>query len=236
MSRNIVLIGGRSGIGAALLNRLVKEPETQVWNFSREDVPMHAQVKDQRWDAGNEFDPKTLELPDTIDGLVYCPGSIQLTPFHRCKLVQFEQDLNINLFGAIRILQACRDGLRKSTQASVVMFSSVAVQTGMPMHASIASAKGAVEGLTRSLAAEWAPQIRVNAIAPSLSDTPLAAGLLKTERMQEAAADRHPLGRIGSAADHAGLALFLLSSDASWMTGQVLHLDGGLGALFGVSK
>jgi NAD(P)-dependent dehydrogenase (short-subunit alcohol dehydrogenase family) len=236
MARTIVLIGGRSGIGAALLQRLIQDADTQVWNFSREPISTHPQVIDQRWDARGEFDPNALQLPETIDGLVYCPGSIQLAPFHRIKLAQFEQDLNLNLLGAIRILQACRDGLRASEHASVVLFSSVAVQTGMPMHASIASAKGAVEGLTRSLAAEWAPKIRVNAIAPSLSDTPLASGLLKTERMQEAAMERHPLGRIGTAEDHAGLAEFLLSDQASWMTGQVLHVDGGLGTLYGVSK
>ena len=234
MSRTIVLVGGRSGIGAALLQRLLQDPEIRIWNFSREPLEANDRITDQRWDATTEFATDALQLPEVIDGLVYCPGSIQLAPFHRLKPSQFEQDLNLNLLGAIRILQACRDGLRASPHASVVLFSSVAVQTGMAMHASIASAKGAIEGLTRSLAAEWAPKIRVNAIAPSLSDTPLASGLLKTERMQEAAATRHPLARVGTAADHAAMAEFLLSNNASWMTGQILHVDGGLGSLYGV--
>lgn len=234
MSRTIILVGGRSGIGAALLQRLLQDPEVQIWNFSREALEANDRIIDQRWDATTDFATDALQLPEVIDGLVYCPGSIQLAPFHRLKLSQFEQDLNLNLLGAIRILQACREGLRASAQASVVLFSSVAVQTGMAMHASIASAKGAIEGLTRSLAAEWAPKIRVNAIAPSLSDTPLASGLLKTERMQEAAAARHPLARVGTAMDHAAMAEFLLSNNASWMTGQILHIDGGLGSLYGV--
>jgi NAD(P)-dependent dehydrogenase (short-subunit alcohol dehydrogenase family) len=121
--------------------------------------------------------------------------------------------------------------LKAADRASVVLFSTVAVGTGMPMHASIAAAKGAVEGLTRSLAAELAPGIRVNAIAPSLTDTPLAAGLLRSERQRAAAAERHPLGRIGQPSDLAATARFLLSEEAGWVTGQVLNVDGGMGAL-----
>ena len=230
--RNIVLVGGRTGIGEALLERLMRDAETRIWHFSREALETSdARLIDQRWDAALDEFPDDLELPEQVDGLAYCPGSIHLAPFQRLKTDQFLQDFQINLLGAVRILQACQKNLHKSEHASVILFSSVAVQLGMAMHASIASAKGAVEGLVRALAAEWAPKVRVNAIAPSLSDTPLASSLLKTERQQQGAADRHPLKRVGSASDHAALAEFLLSGKADWITGQIIGVDGGLGAL-----
>jgi NAD(P)-dependent dehydrogenase (short-subunit alcohol dehydrogenase family) len=121
--------------------------------------------------------------------------------------------------------------LKAAPQASVVLFSTVAVSTGMPMHASVAAAKGAVEGLTRSLAAEFAPRVRFNAIAPSLTDTPLASGMLRTDRQREAAASRHPLERIGNPAELAALASFLLSEESGWISGQVLHADGGMSSI-----
>jgi NAD(P)-dependent dehydrogenase (short-subunit alcohol dehydrogenase family) len=143
----------------------------------------------------------------------------------------FEEDLDINLKGAVRVLRAAMPALKIAPQASVVLFSTVAVSTGMPMHASVAAAKGAVEGLTRSLAAEYAPRIRFNAIAPSLTDTPLASGMLRTERQREAAAARHPLERIGESVELAALASFLLSEDSGWISGQVLHADGGMSSI-----
>ena len=142
------------------------------------------------------------------------------------------EDYQINLLGAVKLIQSCLKRLKKSpTGASIVLFSTVAVKTGMAFHASVASAKGAVEGLTRSLAAEFAPRIRVNAIAPSLTDTPLAQTLLSTDAKRQASAERHPLKRIGSTEEMARLAAHLLSDDAAWMTGQILHLDGGMSSL-----
>lgn len=140
--------------------------------------------------------------------------------------------MEVNFFGAVRVLQACLKGLKKSTSASVVLYSTVAVQTGMGFHVGIASAKGAIEGLTRSLAAEWAPsKIRVNAIAPSLTETRLASALLSSPEKKEASDKRHPLGRIGTSEDIAEATVFLLSPKSSWMTGQILHLDGGMSNL-----
>ena len=182
------------------------------------------------WDA-TAGDFPVDQLPETLEGLVYCPGSIRLQPFSRLRDEDFRADFELNLLGAVRVLRAALPCLKAAGRASVVLFSTVAVGTGMPMHASIAAAKGAVEGLTRSLAAELAPGIRVNAIAPSLTDTPLAAGLLRSERQRAAAAERHPLGRIGQPSDLAAAALFLLSEEAGWVTGQVLHVDGGMGGL-----
>ena len=143
----------------------------------------------------------------------------------------FREDFELNLLGAVRALKASMPALKAAPMASVVLFSTVAVTTGMPMHSSIAAAKGAVEGLTRSLAAELAPKIRVNAIAPSLTETPLAAKLLRTERQRTAAAERHPLAKVGDADDLAAAAEFLLSQEAKWITGQVLPVDGGIGSL-----
>jgi NAD(P)-dependent dehydrogenase (short-subunit alcohol dehydrogenase family) len=187
-------------------------------------------VRHAAWDAVNESFPKDF-LPQRLDGLAYCPGSISLQPFERLSEDTFREDFELNLLGAVRVLKVSLPALKAAPMASVVLFSTVAVITGMPMHASIAAAKGAVKGLTRSLAAELAPKIRVNAIAPSLTETPLAAKLLRTQRQRTSAAERHPLAKVGEADDLAAAAEFLLSQDAKWITGQVLPVDGGIGSL-----
>jgi NAD(P)-dependent dehydrogenase (short-subunit alcohol dehydrogenase family) len=166
-----------------------------------------------------------------LDGLVYFPGTIQLKPFHRLTADDFLNDLRVNCLGAVAAIQVALPALKKSGSASIVLFSTVAVAQGMPFHASIAAAKGAVEGLAKSLAAEFAPGIRVNVIAPSLTDTPLAAPLLNSEAKREAAAKRHPLQRVGSAEEVAELVSFLLSDASKSMSGQILRPDGGLSSL-----
>ena len=170
-------------------------------------------------------------LPDTLDGLVYCPGAVSLKPFARIKPEDFVSDYNLQLIGAVKVIQACLSKLKNSAQASVVLFSTVAVQTGFNFHSLVASSKGAVEGLTKALAAEFAPKIRVNCIAPSITDTPLAHALLNTSEKKEVNAQRHPLKKIGKPEDIAHLAEFLLSEKSSWITGQVLHADGGMSSL-----
>lgn len=222
--KNIVIIGGGSGIGKEILDALKKlGANTFAYSKSRTDS--------KQFDATKEGDLLD-ELPDMIHGVVYCPGSITLKPFHRLSIEDFQQDLEINYLGAVRVLQGCFKSLKNSKGASVVLFSTVAAQTGLVFHSSIAGSKGAVESLTRSLAAEWAPlQIRVNAIAPSLTDTPLSASLLSTDDKKEGAKKRHPLGRYGDAKDIADAALYLLSDQASWVTGQVLHVDGGMSVI-----
>ena len=224
---NLLIIGASHGVGQALATRVADSH--QLWTASRQAASSD-QSRHTTWDASSEAFPQDF-LPDALDGLVYCPGSIRLLPFERLSAEAFLEDYRINLLGAVRALQAALPALKAAPTASVVLFSTVAVTTGMPMHTSIAAAKGAVEGLTRSLAAELAPKIRVNAVAPSLSDTPLAARLLRTDRQRAAAAERHPLERIGQAVDLAAAAQFLLSEDASWITGQVLPVDGGIGAV-----
>lgn len=226
-NKNIVLIGGNSGIGASVKEKL-ETLGAQVYSYSRTGGD------GKILDVTEAF--SLIEgLPEVIDGLVYCPGTINLKPFHRFTVEDFQKDYEVNLLGAVKVLQACMKGLKKSSSASVVLYSTVAVNVGLGFHSSISSAKGAVEGLVRSLAAEWAPsKIRVNAVAPSLTDTPLAAQLLGTEDKKEASNKRHPIGRYGTAEDIAAASVFLLSNDSSWMTGQVLHVDGGMSSVKGM--
>ena len=230
--KNIFIVGGSSGIGLELV-KILGDNHHDIYVGSRTnntlvDLPhVHHIALDINAES---FDLETL--PERLHGLVYCPGTIVLKPFQRLSTDDFLNDFNVNLLGAVKVIQACLKRLKKSTDgASIILFSTVAVKTGMAFHASVASAKAAVEGLTRSLAAEFAPRIRVNAIAPSLTDTPLAENLLSSEDKREASAQRHPLKRIGSPRDIAMLAAHLLSDAGAWMSGQIIHVDGGMSAL-----
>ncbi|MCR6496269.1 SDR family oxidoreductase [Thermomonas sp. S9] len=181
------------------------------------------------------FAQVAAEAGTPLSGLAYAVGSINLKPFTRLTATDFLCDFQLNAAAAALAVQAALPALRAAPggRASVVLFSSVAAGRGFALHASIAMAKAAVEGLTRALAAELAPAIRVNAIAPSLLDTPLAQGIAGNVHLREAVAASHPLGRIGQADDAAALAAFLLSAQADWITGQVLGVDGGRGAVAG---
>jgi NAD(P)-dependent dehydrogenase (short-subunit alcohol dehydrogenase family) len=178
----------------------------------------------------------TEELPEInepIDGLVYFPGTINLKPFHRYKQEEVMNDMTVNVLGAFQSIQKYLPNLKQGSNPSIVLFSSVAASTGMTFHSSIAMAKGAIEGLTRSLAAEFAPTIRVNAIAPSLTNTPLGEKFLSTPEKMEASAQRNPLKKVGTTEDLSNSIEFLLSEKSSWITGQILHVDGGMGTLRG---
>jgi 3-oxoacyl-[acyl-carrier protein] reductase len=230
--RNFVVVGGSSGIGFELTRRLIDDGH-QVSVLSRTagqstELPG---VRHITFDATRDDFPSG-GLSEKLSGLAYCPGSIRLRPFTRLTADEFLEDYRINLLGAVAVIKGCLNSLKKADPtAAIVLFSTVAVGTGMPFHASIASAKGAVEGLTRSLAAELAPRIRVNAIAPSLTDTPLAEELLADDGKRKAAAERHPLKRTGTPRELAGIAHFLLSDASSWITGQIISVDGGMGAV-----
>jgi 3-oxoacyl-[acyl-carrier protein] reductase len=230
MPKHHLLIGGSSGIGLATARTLLATGH-QVTTACRNAAPLaQLGVPVLPFDAlAPELDP--TGLPEVLDGLVYFPGSIQLKPFHRLTADDFLNDLRVNCLGAVAAIQAALPALKRSGSASIVLFSTVAAAQGMPFHASIAAAKGAVEGLAKSLAAEFAPGIRVNVIAPSLTDTPLAAPLLNTDAKREAAAKRHPLQRVGSAEEVAELVAFLLSDASKSMSGQILRPDGGLSSL-----
>jgi NAD(P)-dependent dehydrogenase (short-subunit alcohol dehydrogenase family) len=170
-------------------------------------------------------------LPETLSGVIYCPGSINLRPFERIKPADFINDYNLQVVGAVKTIQAAASKLKAAENAAIILFSTVAVQKGFPFHSQVSASKGAIEGLTKALAAEYAPKIRVNCIAPSLTDSPLAASLLNSDQKRQANAERHPLKRIGVTDDMANMAEFLLSSKAGWITGQIIHVDGGISAL-----
>ncbi len=227
--QNIAIIGASSGIGLKLANILSNEHKIYAFSRERGNLPDSDNIIWQELDIAGELDFKGI--PEKIDGLVYCPGSINLKPVRGLKPDQVRQDFELNALSAFRVVQALYKPLKASESASVVMFSTVAVTQGMPYHASVAMAKGAVEGLVRSLAAELAPTIRVNAIAPSLTDTPLAERLLGTDERREAAAGKHPLKRVGQPEDIARMAKFLLGEESSWITGQILHVDGGMSSI-----
>ncbi|MGB0366738.1 MAG: SDR family NAD(P)-dependent oxidoreductase [Flavobacteriaceae bacterium] len=229
MKKNILIIGGSSGVGRALVDLLTLEHNIYVASRSNESLA-NTGVTHISYDVMNDA-LDLSNLPEQLDGFVYCPGSINLRPFRGLKPQTFQDDFNLNVIGAVKTLQAVLPLLQKSPQASLVFYSTVAVSTGMPFHASVAAAKGALEGLTRSLAAEYAPKFRVNCIAPSLTDTPLADKFLNNEAKLEKAQERHPLKQVGTAKNIAQMTAFLLGEESQWMTGQILHVDGGIGDL-----
>jgi 3-oxoacyl-[acyl-carrier protein] reductase len=226
--KHILLIGGSYGIGLEIAQSLSNTHRVYIASRTAEHIPPGCEHL--TFDATKD-DISLLDLPDTLDGLVYCPGSINLRPFKLLKPETFLEDLTVNFLSLVKVVHGVLPRLKNSKQASLVFFSTVAVQVGMPFHTSVAAAKGAVEGFAKALAAEYAPSFRVNVIAPSLTDTPLAGKLLASEEKKEKMGERHPLKRVGTAKDVAKVASFLLSDDASWITGQVLGVDGGMSTL-----
>ena len=223
-----LIIGASSGIGKALAEMLLAEGH-EVYGTHHSNDALDG-VQSISFDVVNDtFDPSFL--PDTIDSFTYCPGAIDLKPFSRIKREDMIADMQLQVFAAVGILQEILTRLKKSSNASVLFFSTVAVQAGFNYHSQVAMSKGAIEGLSRSLAAELAPTVRVNTIAPSLTDTPLAEKLLSNDAKREANADRHPLKRVGTADDIAAMAAFLHSEKASWISGQVMRVDGGMSSL-----
>ncbi len=229
MRKNILLIGGSYGIGFTIANQLQHDHNVIVASRSSESL-QSLNVTYLPFDAETDT-LDTSKLPNVIDGLVYCPGSINLRPFKGLKIETFESDLKINYLDMIKVVQTLLPQLTASPQSSIVLFSTVAASMGMPFHTSVAGAKAAVEGFAKALAAEYAPKIRVNVIAPSLTNTPLADKFLNTELKQEKSAERHPLKRFGQPEDLADAACFLLSNKSSWMSGQIMHVDGGMSTL-----
>jgi len=228
---NYLIIGGSSGIGYQLAKQLAEASHLVYVTYHNHKPESEVKyIYFQSLDVMNET--FNLEfIPEVLDGLIYCPGSILLRPFARINPDDFLADYQLQVVGAIKTIQKVMPNLKNSSHASIVLFSTLAVQTGLSFHSQVSASKGAIEGLTRSLAAEFAPKVRVNAIAPSLTNTPLAAALLNTDAKMEANAQRHPLQRIGQPTDIAHMAEFLLSEKSSWITGQIFHVDGGMSSI-----
>jgi 3-oxoacyl-[acyl-carrier protein] reductase len=230
--KNILVVGGSSGIGLSLV-KLLHQQNANIYVVSRspsEDWP--GDVQYLKLDVTGNLDAVEMFLPQQLHGLVYSVGSINLKPFSRLTAADFLEDFHLNVLGAARMIQQCLKPAKNAGGSSIVLISSVAARTGMPYHASVAAAKGAVEGMALSLAAEFAAQqIRVNVVAPSLTDTPLAQNMLSTPEKREAMGKRHPLGKVGQPEDISRAIAYLLSDDSSWVTGQVIGVDGGLGKL-----
>ncbi|WP_158977477.1 SDR family NAD(P)-dependent oxidoreductase [Cellulophaga sp. L1A9] len=227
MKKNILLIGGSHGIGLAIAKRVQENHTVFVASRTKEELA-GLSVTHIPFDAlTDELD--TSLLPETLDGFVYCPGSINLKPFKMMSLDTFHEDMELNFFSMVKVVKSIISKMAENS--SMVFFSTVAVGTGMPFHTSVAASKGAIEGFAKSMAAEYAPKIRVNVIAPSLVDTPLAKRLLSNDKKIEMMSERHPLKRVGKPEDIAAISVFLLSDDSTWMTGQVVGVDGGMSTL-----
>lgn len=221
--RTIVIIGGSRGIGNAILRNLLETHK--VINISR-STPETTHTNLTHYPCDILVD----ELPDldAVDSLIYCPGSINLKPISRLSLDDFRADFEINVLGAVKSVQKYLPQLKKSESASILLFSTVASKLGMPFHASVAAAKSGVEGLVKSLGAELAPTIRVNAIAPTVTNTELASKLLRNERMIENITERHPLKRFLNPKEVAATAAFLVSDSAASFSGQIFEMDCGI--------
>ncbi len=223
-----LIVGGGKGIAEAAGKRLLAAGHTVQYASRSENELSELGGQWQSYSTGEE---DQIELPETLDGIVYCAGSIRLKPFHRISEDEFLEDFQTNALGAARLIQHSLSSLKAGAGGSVVLFSSIAAHQGLSFHASIAMAKAALEGLSLSLAAELAPKIRVNTIAPSLTETPLATSLIDSEVKKQNAISRHPLKRIGKAEEVAALVEYLLGENASFVSGQVFRVDGGLSSL-----
>jgi 3-oxoacyl-[acyl-carrier protein] reductase len=234
--KTYLIAGGSKGIGLALTHQLLAaDANVHVYSRTEGDLPQSDRLVHHICDF-SEDDFESEKLPEMVHGVAYCPGTINLRSFRSLKLADFRNDFEINVLGAIKFLKGCMAGLKKGADehpTSVLLFSTVAAGTGLPMHASIAAAKGAIEGLTRTLAAEWAPKTRVNCLAPALTDTPLAANFFSTEEKRAAMDAKYPLGRSGTPTDQANMATLLLSPESGWITGQVIGVDGGMSTIHG---
>jgi len=224
--RNYIIIGGSSGIGQQLVRLLEKQGANVIATYNNNAIEDRPNVKYLQFDAKTDV-LKMDDFPEEIHGLAYCPGSINLKPFHRFKEEEFLEDFKLQVLGATKVIKLLLPNIKKSEDASILLFSTIAVQSGYSFHSQVSISKGAIEGLTRSLAAELSPVVRVNALAPALTNTNLSSRFLNTEEKLNLQSEKNPLKKIGEAKDIAEAAEFLLTPSSSWVTGQIIHIDGG---------
>jgi NAD(P)-dependent dehydrogenase (short-subunit alcohol dehydrogenase family) len=224
--RNYIIIGGSAGIGEELVSLLETQGANVIATYNKNTVEDRPNVKYLEFDAKTDV-LNMDDFPEEIHGLAYCPGSINLKPFHRFKEAEFLEDFKLQVLGATKVIKFLLPNMKKSGDASILLFSTIAVQSGFSFHSQVSMSKGALEGLTRSLAAELSPAVRVNAIAPSLTNTNLAGRFLNTEEKLNLQSEKNPLKKIGEPKDIAEAAAFLLTPSSSWITGQIIHIDGG---------
>tara|TARA_B110000014_G_C20102894_1_gene579357 strand:- start:623 stop:1321 length:699 start_codon:yes stop_codon:yes gene_type:complete len=225
--KNYLIVGGSSGIGKEIVNILMNKESSNVFaTYNKNLKKNHPNVNFFKFNSLKE-ELDLVTLPEKLHGLVYCPGSINLKPFHRFTEHDFLQDFKLQVLGATKIIRNVLPKLKNAENASIVLFSTIAVQNGFNFHSLVSTSKGAIEGLTRSLSAEFAPNIRVNAVAPSLTNTTLASKFLNSSEKIKLHSEKNPLKKIGSAKNIAEAATYLLTDKSSWVTGQILHVDGG---------
>lgn len=221
--KNILIVGGSKGIGNAIL--LQQLEKNKVFTISRTTPEItHPNLTHYTLDVLQD----TLPEIENLDTVIYCPGSINLKPIGSLSVDDFRNDFEINVIGAVKVIQKYLPTLKKGNQASILLFSTVAVKLGMPFHASIATAKAGVEGLVKSLGAELASSIRINAIAPTITETTLAAGILRNDRMKENMVERHPMKGYLQPQEVAEMADFLISEKAKSISGQIFEMDYGI--------
>ena len=221
--KNRVIIGGTKGIGKAIVSEVVDNNNVfclsrNQTDFSHDNYTFH------------NFDALVDDYPDfeSVDCLIYCPGSINLKPISTLSLDDFRNDFELNVIGAVRAIKKYLNLLKKSGSASILLFSSVATKLGMPYHASVSVAKSGIDGLVKTLGSELAPKVRINAIAPTITNTELASKILRNDKVIENMVERHPLKKILSSNEVAKMASFLISEDASSISGQIFNMDAGI--------
>jgi NAD(P)-dependent dehydrogenase (short-subunit alcohol dehydrogenase family) len=230
--KNILIIGGSSGIGLNLVKSLTSAGANVYVASRTKSVDIPSEANHLHLDVRNDLSALVPFIPQILHGFVYAVGNINLKPISRITKEDLLTDFQLNVVGAVLATQQILPALKMADGASVVFISSVAAQTGLGFHSSVAAAKGGLEGAAIALAAELAPiKIRVNVVAPSLTDTPLAERLLNTPEKREAANKRHPLGRFGSVDDITAAISYFLSEGSSWVSGQILRVDGGMSRL-----
>lgn len=221
--RNILIIGGTKGIGKAIIDLLIEENKITC---------MSRNVSDYNHENYNhiQLDATLDNFPDLekIDSLVYCPGSINLKPISTLSIEDFRNDFELNVIGAVKSIKKYLPLLKKGENPSILLFSTVATKLGMPYHASVSASKSAIDGIVKTLGAELAPKIRINAIAPTITNTELASKILRNEKVLENMIERHPLKKILSASEVAKMAKFLISEDGSSISGQIINMDAGI--------